>query len=82
MHVFQNATQNANGTLASLSGTLRHTGQLFFEDSLGTEVFATDAYTGNTNTRTYNDEVRNSLRGSSRESLLTYYENRTASSLS
>lgn len=58
MHVYENATANSNGTLASDGGFLRHEGQIFFADDIENQVLATSDYLNNPHTRTTNSEVR------------------------
>jgi protocatechuate 3,4-dioxygenase beta subunit len=51
-----NWSASENGTLISHAGTNIHVGQLFFEEQWNDEVFATDIYSANTQTRTLNSE--------------------------
>ncbi|KAF8920320.1 Intradiol ring-cleavage dioxygenase [Mucidula mucida] len=45
-----------NGTLISHGGSLLHIGQFFFDESWNDDVFATEPYTLNTQTRTLNSD--------------------------
>ncbi|KAG8939360.1 hypothetical protein FRC03_006353 [Tulasnella sp. 419] len=56
MMVHIDYTASSNGTIVSDSGSLLHIGQMFFEESLNDQVFATSVYAANTNLHTTNDE--------------------------
>ncbi|KAG7528719.1 hypothetical protein FFLO_05980 [Filobasidium floriforme] len=58
LHVFENATANENGTLSSMSGSLLHTGQLFFEQDLVNATMALEAYQ---NSQQYTANVDDSI---------------------
>lgn len=49
-------TLTSNSTIISASGGLRHTGQIFFDESVNNEVLAQTAYQGNPQQHTYNNE--------------------------
>ncbi|KAG8775044.1 hypothetical protein FRC16_004909, partial [Serendipita sp. 398] len=52
--IHQNITYHTNGTIISASGSLRHIGQIFFDEALNAEVLAQEAYSGTGQSRTYN----------------------------
>ncbi|KAG8962858.1 hypothetical protein FRC03_003701 [Tulasnella sp. 419] len=56
MMVHTDWTMSSNGTIVSSSGSLVHIGQMFFEESLNTQVSATSPYSTNTNSRTTNSQ--------------------------
>ncbi|KAG8734737.1 hypothetical protein FRC11_003714, partial [Ceratobasidium sp. 423] len=47
-------TKSANGTIVSHSGSLRHIGQLFFQETLNDQVLALSPYTSTNQRRTLN----------------------------
>ncbi|KIM22474.1 hypothetical protein M408DRAFT_322976 [Serendipita vermifera MAFF 305830] len=54
--IHQNIQTNANGTFTSSSGSLRHIGQIFFDETLNTEVLAQTAYAANGRSHTLNSQ--------------------------
>ncbi|CAE6443164.1 unnamed protein product [Rhizoctonia solani] len=54
--VHTNYSVATNGSIISQAGTVRHIGQLFFEDTLNEKILSQGIYANTTETRTYNDE--------------------------
>jgi len=59
--LYQGWRANENGTIDSASGSVRHIGQLFFQEDWNDAVVKTEAYTNNTAKRVYNEEDRDFL---------------------